>query len=182
MLRAAEQVQISPTQISFTATIRIMDNNLIPLALVNAPRRQHIVESVIKEIGKQRLPLPWVRIQTRSVKRVCSRYKHKKPEHWNVPALELDVEFHQIIAVVECRQGLSSVPEMPLVPSAKETAGLIEGRKTNGSGIGGSSACKPTKDLLDLSSPKTVADASSSVGPLTEAKTSRIREPTNKTG
>jgi hypothetical protein len=63
------------------------------LGLVNAPRRQHMVESVIKEIGQKRLPLPWVRIQGRYVKRVCSRYKHKKPEHWHAPALELDVEF-----------------------------------------------------------------------------------------
>ena len=100
MREAASQAQISPTQISFTATIRIMDDNLIPLGLVNLSRRQHIVESVITEIGQQRLPKQPIRIQPRVVKRVRSRYERKKPEHLQAPALELDLDFCQIIALV----------------------------------------------------------------------------------
>jgi hypothetical protein len=101
MLTAAEQANISPTQISFTETIRIMDDNLVPLGLVNAERRQHMVESVIKEIGEQRLPRQRVRIQARVVKRVRSRYERKKPEHYHAPPLELDLDFHHIIALVD---------------------------------------------------------------------------------
>jgi hypothetical protein len=97
---AASQAQISPTQISFTATIRIMDDNLIPLGLVDLPRRQHIVLGVITEIGQQRLPKQPLRIQPRVVKRVRSRYERKKPEHASAPALELDLDFHEIIALV----------------------------------------------------------------------------------
>src|SRR6266566_3857110 len=52
MLQAAEQAQIAPTQISFTETIRIMDESLIPLGLVSASRRQHMVEHLIREIGQ----------------------------------------------------------------------------------------------------------------------------------
>ena len=100
MLQAAEQANISPTQISFTETIRIRDENLIPLSLVNAPRGPHMVERVIKEIGEQRLPKQRVRIQPRVVKRGRSRYERKKPEHWQAPPLELDVDFHEIIALV----------------------------------------------------------------------------------
>jgi hypothetical protein len=121
MLRAAEQVQISPTQISFTSTIRVIDENLIPLGLVCAPRRQHIVESVLKEIGSQRLPKQPIRIQARVVKRVRSRYERKKPEHACAPALELDLDFHQIIEVVGQFPNLggSSSPHSfsPLLPT-----------------------------------------------------------------
>ncbi len=100
MLQAAEQAQIAPTQISCTATIRLMDDNLLPLGLVEAPRRQHMVEGVMREISQQRLPLPRVRIQARVVKRVRSRYERKKPEHLHAPPLELDLSFHEIIALV----------------------------------------------------------------------------------
>jgi hypothetical protein len=100
MLRAASQANISPTQISFTETIRLMDDNLMPLSVVNLPRRQQIVESVLTEIGEQRLPKQRVRIQARVVKRARSRYERKKPEHLQAPPLELDLSFHEIIALV----------------------------------------------------------------------------------
>jgi hypothetical protein len=106
MLQAAEQAQISPTQISFTETIRIMDEHLIPLSLVTPARRLHMVESAIKEIGEQRLPKQRVRIQPRVVKRVRSRYERKKAEHWHGPSLELDVDFHEIIELVPTHQPL----------------------------------------------------------------------------
>jgi IS4 transposase len=100
MLRAAEEVQIAPTQISFTETIRIMDETLVPLTVVSASRRHHMIEMAIKEISQHRLPRPRVRIQARVVKRAHSRYERKKPEHLQAPALELDVDFHQIIELV----------------------------------------------------------------------------------
>jgi hypothetical protein len=101
MLQAAEQAQIAATQISFTETIRIMDESLIPLGLVTAPRRLHMVTSLIREIGLQRLPKQRVRIQARVVKRVRSRYERKKPEHYHAPPLELDLDFHHIIALLD---------------------------------------------------------------------------------
>jgi hypothetical protein len=101
MLQAAQQAQIAPTQISFTETIRIMDESLIPLGLVCAPRRQHMVESLIKEIGHQRLPKQPVRIAPRVVKRVRSRYERKKPEHLHAPPFPRDLDFHQIITLLE---------------------------------------------------------------------------------
>ncbi len=101
MLQAAEQAQIPATQISFTETIRIMDESLIPLGLVAAPRRLHMVEGLIREIGLQRLPKQRVRIQPRVVKRVRSRYERKKPEHLHAPPLELDLDFHHIIDLVD---------------------------------------------------------------------------------
>jgi hypothetical protein len=100
MLLAAEQAQISPTQISFTETIRMMDATLVPLSVVGPRRRQHMVECVLKEISQQCLPRQGVRIQARVVKRVRSRYERKKPEHVHAPPLELDLAFHQIIELV----------------------------------------------------------------------------------
>jgi hypothetical protein len=101
MVQAAQQAQIAPTQISFTETIRIMDESLIPLGLVSAPRRQHMVTCLIEEIAKQRLPKQPVRIAARVVKRVRSRYERKKPEHYHAPPLPLDLDFHHIIDLVD---------------------------------------------------------------------------------
>jgi len=101
ILQAAQQAQIAPTQISFTETLRIMDESLIPLSLVSAPRRQVMLTSLISEIGQQRLPKQPVRIQARVVKRVRSRYERKKSEHYHAPPLPLDLDFHHIIDLVD---------------------------------------------------------------------------------
>jgi hypothetical protein len=182
MLEAASQAEIAPTQISFTATIRIMDDNLIPLSLVEPSRRQHIVESVIKEIGQQRLPKQPIRIQPRVVKRSRSRYEHKRAEHLQAPPLELDVAFHEIITVVPCIQGLSPVPEMPLLTPAKAAPGLIKGGKTRCSETRESPACIAPADPLHHSSSGASADASPSSNTPIIAKTSKARESTSKTG
>jgi hypothetical protein len=100
MLRAATAQALAPTSLSFTATLRILDENLVPLGLVLPLRRTRMVSSLLCEIAEQRLPTQRVRIQARVVKRTRSRYPHKKPEHWQVPPLELDLDFHQIIAIV----------------------------------------------------------------------------------
>ena len=100
MLRAAEQAQLAPQQLSFTETIRILDETLLPLGLVDAARREHMVQGIYREIGQQRLPPQRVRIQPRVVKRVRSRYERKQPDHWHAPALELEVEFQHLIQLV----------------------------------------------------------------------------------
>jgi hypothetical protein len=100
MLTAADLADLSPRQLSFTETIRILEETLLPLGLVEPTRREHMVQSIYREIGQQRLPPPRVRIQPRVVKRVRSRYERKQPEHWYASALELDVEFQQIIDLV----------------------------------------------------------------------------------
>jgi len=177
MLRAAEPAHIPPTQISFTATIHIMDDNLLPLGLVEAPRRLRIVESTLKEIGEQRLPRQRVRIQARVVKRVRSRYERKKPEHLQAPALELDVEFQEIIAVVPCKQGLSEIPGLTV---AKEAPDLLPISTIRGSQTKKSPACVSPPDPGDPSSP--LADASSSAPMRPFAKPSHVRERDSKTG
>lgn len=100
MLRAATQQGSAPTTLSLTGTIRILDESLFPLGMVPVARRQAMVLALLDEIGQQRLPKQRVRIQARVVKRTHSRSVRKKPEHWHVPPLELDLDFHQIIALV----------------------------------------------------------------------------------
>src|SRR6266699_5991017 len=101
MLRAAQMQDLAPSKISFTATIRLVDDSLIPLSLVSVSRRAQMVDGLLKEMTTFLLPKPRVRIQARVGKRVRSRYERKKPEHWHAPPLELDVSFHQILALVE---------------------------------------------------------------------------------
>ena len=98
MLRAAGQRDLAPSRISFTATIRLIDESLVPLSLVNASRRAQMVGGLLKEMTTFVLPKQRIRIQARVVKRVRSRYERKKPEHWHAPPLELDMSFHQILA------------------------------------------------------------------------------------
>ncbi len=100
MLQAATQQGIAPTALSLTGTIRILDESLLPWGMVSAARRHTLVSALLEEIGQQRLPKQRVRIQARVVKRTHSRYGRKQPEHWLAPPLELDLDFHQIIALV----------------------------------------------------------------------------------
>jgi hypothetical protein len=100
MLRAAQPQELAPTTISFTDTIRLVDDSLAPLSLVSVSRRQQMVKSLLQEIATFRLPKQRVRIQARVVKRVRARYERKKPEHWHAPPLELNLDFQQIIALV----------------------------------------------------------------------------------
>jgi hypothetical protein len=100
MLRAATQQGSAPTTLSLTGTIRILDESLLPLGMVPVARRRTMVLDQLTEIGQQRLPKQRVRIQARVVKRTRSRYARKKPAHWLAPPLELDLDFHQIIALV----------------------------------------------------------------------------------
>lgn len=100
MLTAADLADLSPRQLSFTETLRILDETLLPLGLVDATRRESMVQGIYREIGQQRLSAQRVRIQPRVVKRVRSRYERKKPQHWHAPALELEVEFQHIIELV----------------------------------------------------------------------------------
>ena len=82
MLRAAGQRDLAPSRISFTATIRLIDESLVPLSLVNASRRAQMVGGLLKEMTTFVLPKQRIRIQARVVKRVRSRYERKKPENW----------------------------------------------------------------------------------------------------
>ena len=82
MLRAAGPLDLAPTKISFTATIRLLDESLVPLSLVNASRRAQMVGGLLKEMTTFVLPKQRIRIQARVVKRVRSRYERKKPENW----------------------------------------------------------------------------------------------------
>jgi Insertion element 4 transposase N-terminal/Transposase DDE domain len=100
MLQAAKQDHLAPTDLSFTATLRILDETLVPLGLVAPARREQMVRGVLLEIGRCRLPRQRLRIQARVVKRTRSRYARKKPEHWHAPPLEDDLDLHQIIALV----------------------------------------------------------------------------------
>jgi hypothetical protein len=100
MLRAAEQEGVAPTRISFTATVRLVDESLVPLLLASPSRRQQMVVNLVQEIGTFRLPKQRVRFAPRVVKRVLSRYERKKPEHWQIPPLEWDVDFHQVLTLV----------------------------------------------------------------------------------
>ena len=101
MLRAARPEGLAATRLSWTQTIALVQDSHVPLSLVSASRRQQMVGQVLKEMSTFRLPTQRVRIQARVVKRVRSRYDRKQPEHWHAPPLELDLAFHQIIAVVE---------------------------------------------------------------------------------
>src|SRR5437667_11686107 len=56
MLRAAQPQGLAPSRISFTDTVRLVDDSLIPLSLVTASRRQQRVSSLLQEMGTFRLP------------------------------------------------------------------------------------------------------------------------------
>jgi hypothetical protein len=100
MLRAAEMEGIAPTRLSFTGTLHILDVHLESLALVPPARRLHLIGLMLHEIGQQRLPIQPLRIQPRVLKRSHPRYAHKKPEHWHAIPFQVDLDWHEVIALV----------------------------------------------------------------------------------
>ena len=100
MVQAAAAHAIAPISLSFTETLRILDEHLAPLALVSPQRRAHLFEQMVREIGQQRLPKQPLRVQARVLKRGYLRYPHKKPEHWHALPFPLDLDFHEVIALV----------------------------------------------------------------------------------
>jgi hypothetical protein len=100
MLRAAQAQDIAPVRLSFTETLCILDEHLTPLALAPAARRPRLFDAMVREIGQQRLPTQPLRIQARVLKRSHARYAHKKPEHWHVVPFQVDLDFHEVIALV----------------------------------------------------------------------------------
>jgi len=104
MLHAAREEDIGATRLSFTAAVCILDNHLPILCRVTAQRRAVMPSNMRAELGQHPLPIQRVRIQARVLTRAYPRSPHKKPEHWQAPALELDLDFYQIIQIVPILQ------------------------------------------------------------------------------
>jgi hypothetical protein len=101
IVRAALPIEVAPHRISFTETLRLVDDSLHALSVVSVSRREQMVHTLLKEIGTFLLPKQRLRVQARVVKRTRSRYERKKPEHWHAPPFELDLDIQDIIALVE---------------------------------------------------------------------------------
>ena len=100
MLHAADAAGVAPTQLSFTQTVRIIDESLQPLWHACPTHRLMMINSLLQEIAQQRLPIQRLRLQARVVKRVRSRYERKKACHLHAPPLEIDLDFHTLIELL----------------------------------------------------------------------------------
>ena len=100
MLEAATSAGVAPTQLSFTGTIRIIDESLPALNLASPRQRALLIRHLFAEIATQLVPPQRVRFQARVVKRVRSKYERKLPLHLKAPPLEAGLDFKDFIALV----------------------------------------------------------------------------------
>jgi hypothetical protein len=100
MLQAATQAELAPTQLSFTETIRILDESLLPMSLASPHYRPVLRSCLLQEIADQRLPAQRLRFQARVVKRVRSKFERKQPFHLKAPPLDPGIDFADFIALV----------------------------------------------------------------------------------
>jgi Insertion element 4 transposase N-terminal/Transposase DDE domain len=100
MLHAATAAEVAPTQLSFTGTVRILDESLPALTLASAAHRLTLTRHLLVEIAAERLPAQRLRFQARVVKRVRSKYERKVPLHLKAPPLEAGIDFKDLIALV----------------------------------------------------------------------------------
>jgi transposase IS4-like protein/DDE family transposase len=100
MLHAATEAQVAPTQLSFTQTVRIIDESLPALNLASPTQRALLRLHLLQEIAAQRLPAQRLRLQARVVKRVRSKFERKLPLHLKAPPLEPGIDFKDLIALV----------------------------------------------------------------------------------
>src|SRR6266571_501252 len=99
MLQAATEADLAPTQLSFTGTVRILDESLASLSLASPAHRLTLKKSLLLEIATERLPAQRLRFQARVVKRVRSKYERKLPLHLKAPPLEAGIDFKDLIAL-----------------------------------------------------------------------------------
>ncbi len=100
MLQAATEAGVAPTQLSFTGTVRILDESLPALTLASAAHRATLTAHLMQELAAERLPAQRLRLQARVVKRVRSKYERKVPLHLKAPPLEAGIDFKDFIALV----------------------------------------------------------------------------------
>jgi DDE family transposase/transposase IS4-like protein len=100
MLQAATQADVAPTQLSFTETVRIIDESLLPLGLASPAYRLTLTTHLLQEIAAQRLPVQRLRFQARVLKRAGSKFERKQPFHLKAPPLEPGIDFNDFIALV----------------------------------------------------------------------------------
>ena len=100
MLQAAIHADVAPTHLSFTGTVRILDESLASLGLASTAHRATLTEHLLEEIATQRLPAQRLRFQARVVKRVRSKYERKLPLHLKAPPLDAGLDFKDLIALV----------------------------------------------------------------------------------
>lgn len=100
MMRASETSEGEARQLSFTKTLRLIEDTRVPLLLVSAARRATLVSQLLREIGGYHVPKQRLRIQARVVKRSHSRYGRKKPEHFHAPPFEWDFNIYQVLELV----------------------------------------------------------------------------------
>lgn len=100
MLHAATEADVAPTQLSFTGTVRILDESLPSLTLASPTHRATLTGYLLKEIAAELRPPQRLRFQARVVKRVRSKYERKLPLHLKAPPLEAGIDFKDFIALV----------------------------------------------------------------------------------
>ncbi len=100
MLQAATAADVAPTQLSFTGTVRILDESLPSLTLASPTHRATLSGHLLKEIAAELRPAQRLRFQARVVKRVRSKYERKLPLHLKAPPLEAGMDFKDFIALV----------------------------------------------------------------------------------
>lgn len=100
MLQAATEADVAPTQLSFTGTVRILDESLPSLTLASPTHRATLSGHLLKEIAAELRPAQRLRFQARVVKRVRSKYERKLPLHLKAPPLEAGMDFKDFIALV----------------------------------------------------------------------------------
>jgi hypothetical protein len=100
MRHSAQEADVAPTQLSFTGTVRILDESLPALTLASAAHRVTLTRHLLAEIAAERLPAQRLRFQARVVKRVRSKYERKLPLHLKAPPLEAGIDFKDLIALV----------------------------------------------------------------------------------
>jgi hypothetical protein len=91
---------IAVRTLSFTGTIRIIDESLPALNLASPRQRALLIRHLFAEIATQLVPPQRVRFQARVVKRVRSKYERKLPLHLKAPPLEAGLDFKDFIALV----------------------------------------------------------------------------------
>jgi hypothetical protein len=87
MFQAAEVQTLDPDRLSFTGCFQILQCRLPECRVTSAVSLQQWYETLLWEMGRERLEPRRNRINPRVIKQKMSKWKKKRPEHFRPPPL-----------------------------------------------------------------------------------------------
>jgi hypothetical protein len=132
MLEAAAAVDIDPDRLSFTHTLRVLQESLSEFQLVEQCELPRLYQRLVHDVARERLPERQPRSHARVVKRKMSNFRLKRAEHAHLPQPTIQ-SFREAVKVsgaqdddhIDLLLDLSDLLDLTVIPCREASECLI---------------------------------------------------------